>query len=292
MREIVELDTAGKVVAKYSLGLAADELVTYLKPFTDNSGRNHWVGSARQGRQLFVFDDKFQKELQYPRSDQRHSGIQDVFVTDLDRDEHREAEIYVAFADPVGLHRIDLKSDRVWSCRSVPGITSVTKDRARFGRLLVCSASGSVVPIFVNGESETPIVVRQRTIHSLTASASTRRRATEYLGMTYDIQGRLIAVGLSRDLEEEWSYGLPGGAYQSQVETPVSAAMLAGAPLQWLLAGPEGSIHMIDDDGEFFDSFNPGHIVHGLAGFRDSGQSLLVVSSASGVTAYRVDRPE
>jgi hypothetical protein len=288
MREVIELDLLGKVVRRYSLDLRDGESVTYLKAYTDRANRHHYWGSARLGRHVFLWDQAFHRELKYPPDDQPHSGIQDTYVADLDRND--EPEIYVAFADPVGLHQVDLRAKRQWSCRSVPGIGSITKDRAQPGRLLACPDTGLIVPIFVNGEPEKPIAVGERAIHAMTASARDRRRPTEYLAMTYSLDGRLIAVGLGRNLEERWSYGLPAGIYRTQVDSPVSVEMLTEGPLQWLLAGPDSSIHIVDDDGEFFDSFHLGHDVRGLSACHDAGSSVLLVASPATVSAYKVVR--
>ena len=67
--------------------------------------------------------------------------------------------------------------------------------------------------------------------------------------------------------------------------------MFEGEGGQWLLAGPDGSVHVLDESGEFFDTFHVGQQVDGLAGFRQDGQGVLVISSGGTVTAYNVSRP-
>ena len=100
---------------------------------------------------------------------------------------------------------------------------------------------------------------------------------------------------MNRNLQEQWSYGLPNGIYQSQVRTPESAKLLPGDPLQWLLAGPDGSVHLISDDGDFFEAFNSGFNVSGLTGFRISDSSgaessVLLLSTDDSVRAYEIEK--
>jgi hypothetical protein len=67
--------------------------------------------------------------------------------------------------------------------------------------------------------------------------------------------------------------------------------MFDGDGGQWLLAGPDGSVHVLDESGDFFDMFHVGQQIEGLAGFRHDQQGVLVISSGGTVTAYNVSRP-
>jgi hypothetical protein len=108
--------------------------------------------------------------------------------------------------------------------------------------------------------------------------------------MSFTLEGRLIAIGLNRNLQEQWSYGLPNGVFQSQVKTPTSVKITGGDSWQWLLAGPDGSVHIVDDDGNFFDAFNFGQNVTGIAGYQDGDAGILLISTNDSVTALRVKK--
>ena len=84
---------------------------------------------------------------------------------------------------------------------------------------------------------------------------------------------------------------MPAGTYASQVETPISAQMLSGDGYQWIFAGPDGSIHIVSDDGGFFDYFNTGQQVTGISADHSSGGGRLIVSSLDHVTAYELREP-
>jgi hypothetical protein len=58
---------------------------------------------------------------------------------------------------------------------------------------------------------------------------------------------------------------------------------------QWLLPGADGSIHILSADGRLFDKFNYGAALQGLATVEINGQPVLVVASANGLEAWRVE---
>ena len=289
MQQAVELDPDGRVVQRHTLEGADRSPITQLRSTGDPCAGACFVGFARLGQQMHVYDEQYRLLFQYPDSGPRHAGIMDVEVVDLDDD--GRLELYVGFADPVGAHRLDLDGKRRWSnppCRGrFPGRSSI----ARPPYLLATGEKGVIVPISRTGGEGPAISVGQRTIHQLAANPTTSPRPTQFLGMSYTVDGRSIAVGLTPELREAWSYGLPGGIYITQVQTPIWAQLLKGPAGQWLLAGPDGSVHLIDDSGEFFDSFHVGHAIEGLAGFQHNGQGVLVITGGGSVTAYDIDRP-
>jgi hypothetical protein len=289
LREIVRLDVQGKEVARYKPDLSEDDAITYLQTFVTRGGDRNFVAWSTLGRRAYLFDSEFNLVVAYPTAAQEHPGIQDVLLADLDSDQ--DVEMYIAFRDPVGLHRVSKSGKRIWGNRTITGYSSITIDPAGFGRLLVCGDSGQITPIFFSdGQTEKPIVVAGRAIHSVTKTITTSTRPTQVLGMSFTLEGRLIAIGLNRNLQEQWSYGLPNGVFQSQVRTPVSVKLFDGSAWQWLLAGPDGSVHVIDDDGNFFDTFNSGHNVTGISGFQDSETGILLLSTNDSVRAIRVEK--
>jgi hypothetical protein len=60
-------------------------------------------------------------------------------------------------------------------------------------------------------------------------------------------------------------------------------------PGQWILPGPDGSIHFIAADGKPLDKFNYGAALQGLATVEIDGRPVLVVASANGVEAWKVE---
>jgi hypothetical protein len=54
------------------------------------------------------------------------------------------------------------------------------------------------------------------------------------------------------------------------------------------LAGPDGSIHVISEDGELFDSFYYGAALTGLAAAKLGEVNVLLVATEEGVSAWRI----
>jgi hypothetical protein len=100
--------------------------------------------------------------------------------------------------------------------------------------------------------------------------------------------GRFTAFGLSAKGEMTWKYELPFGT-QQLVEPIVVGHLLPGNSRQWLLPGCDGSIHILASDGTPIDRFNYGEQITGLATLEIDGKLVLLVSSASGVEALRVE---
>ena len=100
--------------------------------------------------------------------------------------------------------------------------------------------------------------------------------------------GRFTALGLSPGGNVLWKYALPSGTQQT-VESIVVGRLLPGTALQWLLPGSDGSIHVLAADGTLIDRFNYGEPVTGLATVEIDGKPVLLISSASGVEALRVE---
>jgi hypothetical protein len=85
-----------------------------------------------------------------------------------------------------------------------------------------------------------------------------------------------------------WSYRLPPGAYANQIQFAAPCRLFAGDGGQWLLAGPDGSIHVISDDGDTFDYFQYGQRLTGLAAYRSNDQGLFAVATEQGVYGWTV----
>ena len=189
LREIVKLNNKGDEVERFKPKLAADDVISQLRHFQTRGGKRRFAAWSTLGKRVYVLDAAMKTIFEYPKTAHDHPGIQDVLLGDLDSDE--DVELYVAFRDPVGLHRVSNGGKRIWSNRRITGIASIAIDPAGFGRLLVCGNAGDVHPIFFgDGRAEKPIVVAGRSIHSLskTASKSTRPDADDghvvYVGRT------------------------------------------------------------------------------------------------------------
>ena len=81
---------------------------------------------------------------------------------------------------------------------------------------------------------------------------------------------------------------MPRGIFRTPIER-LSTANLVGDKRHWLIAGPDGSIHFVAGDGTPLDHFHYGEALAGLAGVRFGNERLLLVSTAKGLAAWRVE---
>lgn len=287
MRTVVELDDAGAVVSRRELPIPTGAYVARLRHARDERGRDFYLGFSQLGRFAYVFDDRFQLVLQYPSDAESHRGINDAQLFDVNRD--GQLELWIAFAAPHACRRVELDGTVTWSSGEGDALLSLA-EYARGGSawLLATSERGTIQPIRADGQLAQSVQIGARTVHQLTATRSNDPRPTDFLGLSYSVEGRLIAVGLNADFGETWSYGLPGGLYPRQVEVAQSVRVGAGPVHTWLLAGPDGSVHLVQDDGRLHDRFNTGSAVHGLAAAPVSEGVRIYLASPDCVTAHEV----
>lgn len=107
--------------------------------------------------------------------------------------------------------------------------------------------------------------------------------------MAAAVLGENLGVGFSLQGEELWKYPLPEGTAPQPVEPIISGRITRQGPGQWLLPGPDGSIHVLSADGRLFDKFNYGAVLQGLATVEINGQPALVVASDKGLEALRAE---
>jgi outer membrane lipoprotein-sorting protein len=283
--EVVTVSDDGRIIDRHEFG--DDVGMSRLRSRRGADGQEFFVGATSLGRHCHVFDSQWRRLLKYPAAAKSHLGIQDVLLTDLDADGARE--LYVCFAAGGGVERVDLNGKQVWSIsqlNSALSLTAVDTDRGR--QLLVTTAEGNLIPIDATGGLGQSFSVGSRAIHHLFAGATRAAAATWYCGLTYNVNGNLIVVGLDDRLNERWNYPLPPGSFDSQVRVVDTAQLISGRDWQWLLAGPDGSIHIVSPDGTFHDHFNCGNALRGLAGFRVADAHVLVVATEKALTAWRV----
>jgi hypothetical protein len=287
-RSMAELDATGATLRRLELDLPENEEVHYLRTTTDAKGNRYYSALAHLGQQAHVFDADGKKVMSYPAADEQHDGLRDGFIAELG--ESGAPLLLVGFDGLVGVHGVDLAGRRLWSNREMTPVTSLaaSHDRGHGRRVLVTGNEGRILPLDASGNADPPLSVKQRAIHRVITASWGADRPTAYLGFTDAPEGNLIAIGLSADFEEMWSYRLPRGAYANQIDVAVPCRLLDREGGQWLLAGPDGSVHIISDDGDFFDYFQSGERLTGIHGFRTSEGGVLLLSSEAKVAALRL----
>jgi thiol-disulfide isomerase/thioredoxin len=295
---VAELDGEGKLLARHRLDLPAraeEAVVSFLRTAVDAQGRRWFAGSANGVQQLFVFDASWKRTLAIP-NDGTNPGITDVQLGDLDGD--GQPEINVGFWGQAGVQSVSLDGTQRWSnksCENVLKLALLASGDGGGSELLASTALGNIVPIDAEGHEHKPLETGKRFIQLI---------------YTADLDGdgtsEICAVGPSRSSGETrpgdnavfglssrgdllWQYDLPPGVPANGALDYVTSGNLVGDAGQWVIAGPDGSIHILSADGRVIDCFNSGLPLAGLAVARLKGQSALILASAKGVEARRFE---
>jgi hypothetical protein len=192
----------------------------------------------------------------------------------------------------VGAQGVALDGRRLWSNRALEYVLRVAVTDADAGgrRFLLCTnGRGTLIPLDASGQPGQEIRLANRPLHTVVAGG-TEGGASQYCGLSSEQDGATTAVGLALTGEERWRYPLPVGIHTQPVEIVSAGRVLAEGPGQWLLAGPDGSVHLLGFDGKLIDRFNTGKLLTGLGTAEIEGQPALLVVHPDGITAWRVAR--
>ena len=82
---------------------------------------------------------------------------------------------------------------------------------------------------------------------------------------------------------------MPSGVQPQPIEPILVGKVTRDGPGQWILPGPDGSIHFLSADGKPLDKYNTGVTLQGVATAVVDGQPILVIASAKGLEAWKVE---
>lgn len=295
-RQVAELDAEGQIVARHPLDLPTQAGVTFLRTATDAQGQRYFLAGAPLAPQCYVFDAHWQLQLAYPPPGHAPLALVDLAGAALPPPAPGEGEpsltILLASAGDVGLAAISLDGQTRWRNRTFANALSAAvyeETSPAALRLYVPGEDGSVLAVDAAGKHAPPQRVGRWPIVRLVAGRFRSPQGAVLLGIAHDEQWRPFAVGLTPELKEVWNYPLPLGAHTQPIEPITSSDLWAGTAGQWWLAGPDGSIHLILADGQWFDSFCTGAVLGGLAAGIVGGQPTLVVATPEHLVAWRVE---
>jgi hypothetical protein len=154
---------------------------------------------------------------------------------------------------------------------------------------VLCTHSrGTLVPINHEGVADAPIAAGSYFLRSIHAAPLDADGPLHYLAIASSAAGQDTAVGLNLAGEEQWNHPLPRGVQKHPVEFVAWGDVVGNGQGQWLLAGPDGSLHILSAAGEVLDQFNYGAALSGLAVTPINGKPALLISTASGIAAWSV----
>ena len=309
-RTVVVLDPHGHELARHELDLPPDAAIGFLRTAVDAAGRRWWLGGNRGGQQVFVFDEAWKLHAAYPAWESPpHAGIRTAHLVDLNDD--GAPEIVVGYHGTVGVQAASLDGHRLWRERSFDTVLDVVPDAPRpdGSRGLVCvNGRGRLVPVTMEGRGaearpvegrpvEGPLDRRPRSdwaaspaVQSLFAGPVAPEGGWAFLGLACPGVGKNIAVGLGPLPEQFWELDLPDGVHRDGPIEPVAWADLLGTPRrQWLIAAPDGSVTVAWADGRVVDRYRHGEPLVGIGGYRDGGESFIVIATRDSLEGHRVE---
>jgi hypothetical protein len=278
-RTVVELNDKGKVVATHDLGIPETAVVNYLRTAVDAQGKRCFVAAGNGQPQLFVFDENWKRVADYPKADANAAqGVWDVQVADLKG--NGKPELCVGYWGDTGVQGATLAGEKLWSDRSVQFVfrmATTEPDAAGHRHLLATHNRGTIVSFDCEGKRENEITIPNRNVYYIVSDDLDGKGKNSYCGLSGTATGENTAVGFALDGKELWSYPLPAGVHRRPVEV-IAAADVDGQTKDWLFAGPDGSIHMVNGDGKAIDKFNTGSALAGLDAAKMGEARVLLVS--------------
>ena len=294
-KSVVEIDSKGKIVANHVLKIPDREAVNFLRSDVGADGRRYFVGSASGMQQFHLFDDKWNTVLSFPPDahENPHAGIGDVQIADLDG--NGMLDLAVGYRGVVGVKGVSLDGKVIWSERSLSNVLrlAVGGPDANKQRTLFCTNDQtSLAMINAQGRGVGKLSLDGRLLYWIAAADLDGDGQMEMCGLSAPKIGDNLALGLNAKGDLLWSYELPPGTPGQLLELVSAAKLSPSGPAQWLLAGVDGSIHIVGTDGKPIDHFNYGMLVGGLAATQIDGKPVLLVSTRRSLVAWSVQWPK
>ncbi|MEX2142892.1 MAG: redoxin domain-containing protein [Pirellulales bacterium] len=286
---VVELQWDGSVAARHELPLPADGVVATVRTAIDKSGKRYYAVFLTAQQQFYVFDADWKPVLSFPDADDgKHEGIGDVQFADLDGD--GAVELAVGYWGDVGVQYVTLAGKRAWTDRTVQYALRVAAatDAAGQRRLITANSRGTLGVFGAAGKSGEEVTVAGRPLQTVYADDLDADGKSEMCGLSFRSLAANSLVGFDLEGKELWNYELPSGVHEKPIES-ITAARLLGDQGQWLIAGADGSIHILGADGNPIDKFHYGAALTGLAGAKVNGEPVLFIASEQGLEAWKLE---
>jgi thiol-disulfide isomerase/thioredoxin len=291
-KSVAEVGLDGKLIALHKLNLAESEVVGSLRTAVGADGKRWLVAFLSTQQRCQVLDEKWNVVASYPEDALKkpHSGIGDVQLGDLDGD--GKLKMFVSYWGVVGVQAVSLDGKRLWDNRSLSNVMSIAigaPDDKGHRKLYCANIMGSLVVLDGQGQRQGEVKVPDRMLHWITGADLRGDGQPLWCALAAPKLGDNLAIGLSLDGKELWNYSLPAGVQPQPIEPIITGKLTRSGAGQWILPGPDGSIHIVSADGKPWDKFNSGLTLQGLATAEIAGQPVLVVSSGNGLEAWKVE---
>lgn len=285
-RRVVEIDAAGTAVGQHELALPRDAAVSFLRTAVDDAGKRWWLGAAKGGRQVYLFDESWRLATAYPPSGTGHDGISAAALHDLNGD--GSPEIVIGFTGAGGLEAVSLGGERLWRNGDLGAVESMAVDG---GAGLACiDHSGRIVAVSKAGQVIGAHEVADRRLRTLVSGPVASGGGWAAVASADSGSGKKFAVGIDSAWSEAWALPLADGEHRDGPIEPVAWADLLGTlRRQWLIAATDGSLTVAWANGGVVDRYQHGKALVGIGGYRHDGAGHIVIATRDGLESYRVE---
>jgi len=292
MHEIVQLDSAGQVVARHQQFVTGDPPFTWIRTAVDKNEHRYFVLGAVGQNQFNVFDGSWKRLLSYPA--EGSARIFDVKPADLDG--AGSPQWCIGYYGPAGVQAVAQDGQRLWANRTLENVAdlAVAAPGADGKRTLLCThQGGTITPVRFDGFAEADIRLPDFAITHVSSADLNHDGAEEYCALAADASGARQIVGLrygSSGGEFTWRRPIPSGEHERPIEMLTYGQLEAGQPALWIVAGADGSVHFFTADGTPVDQFQTGGVLTGFATTMIQGQPALLIAHPDKLLAYRVEK--
>ena len=289
VRRVVQFNAQGEEVARHDLKIPDSAPIFSLRSQVDGAGKRWFLGVADGQQQLFVFDDQWNLKLSFPdTADGPHDGVADAQLADFNAD--GVLEMVVGYWGVVGVQGVSLEGKRLWFDRSIQYVLHVAPllpDEQGKRNVLCTSSQGALVIFNPEGKRVREIGLPYRQMQHARATDLNGDGKDDICALSAPAIGTTIAIGVSPTGQELWNHELPKGVHETGIEKIVWGP-ITGEGSQWVLPAPDGSIWIVDADGQLVDKFNYGSQLTGVAAAEIDGKRILLVSTPDSLKAWNV----
>lgn len=287
-RTIVAIDARGRELARHELPLPPDAAIGFLRMARDGSGRRWWLGAARGGQQVFVFDEQWRRHAAYPEAGGGgHDGVAAAEFTDTDGD--GTPEIAIGYRGTIGVHACSLAGERLWLDRTPGTVLAVAAGDPGAGGVLGATVDGRLARIPAGGTAAFARI-GGFLLRGLASGPVGMDGGWSVIGWATAATGEHAVIGIGPAAEPLWEIPVPAGMHRAGPIEPLAwADLLGSARRQWLIAAPDGSVTVAWADGGMVDRYQHGAALVGIGGYRHAGRGYVVLATRTGLEAFLVD---
>jgi peroxiredoxin len=288
-QEVWEYNAAGEVLARHRLVLPEGTRCDSLRA-AQLQEKWYYAAFSLMKSGVFLFDEAWQPLGTYHAEPDTLASVSDVEFAPWG--EQNEPLLLIAHADSLGLHAVNLRGEVVWRNRTYLPATSVClspPDDIR-GSVALLAGKDAVGQVNRYGHEDPEHPVAGWSFRELQLGSADAQQAV-YGALGRDLAGQRCLVGLSATLQESWNVPLPALEFAPQIDCLTHAARFAGPGGAWIVALPDGSVHVVSDDGTFNDAFRSGLPVRAVGVLPATPAPLLVLAADDGLHAFQVEFP-